>query len=30
MQRIIKSAQSFRRRAVTEEEARAEEADQPL
>lgn len=29
MQRIIKSAQSFRRRAVTEEEARAEEADQP-
>ena len=28
MQRIIKSAQSFRRRAVTEEEARAEEADQ--
>lgn len=29
MQRIIKSSQSFRRRAVTEEEARAEEADQP-
>ena len=29
MQRIIKSAQSFRRRPVTEEEARAEEADQP-
>ena len=29
MQRIIKSAQSFRRRAVTEEEARDEEADQP-
>ena len=29
MQRIIKSAQSFRRRAVTEEEARAEETDQP-
>ena len=29
MQRIIKSAQSFRRRAVTEDEARAEEADQP-
>ena len=29
MQRIIKSAQSFRRRAVTEEEARAEEAGQP-
>lgn len=29
MQRIIKSAQSFCRRAVTEEEARAEEADQP-
>ena len=29
MQRIIKSAQSFRRRTVTEDEARAEEADQP-
>lgn len=29
MQRIIKSAQSFRRRPVTEDEARAEEADQP-
>lgn len=29
MQRIIKSAQSFRRRPVTEEEARVEEADQP-
>lgn len=29
MQRIIKSSQSFRRRAVTEEEALAEEADQP-
>lgn len=30
MQRIIKSSQSFRRRAVTEEEALAEEADQPF
>ena len=29
MQRIIKSSQSFRRRVVTEEEALAEEADQP-
>ncbi len=29
MQRIIKSSQSFRRRAVTEDEARAEEANQP-
>lgn len=29
MQRIIKSSQSFRRRTVTEEEALAEEADQP-
>ncbi len=29
MQRIIKSSQSFRRRLVTEEEALAEEADQP-
>lgn len=29
MQRIIKSSQSFRRRTVTEDEARAEEADQP-
>lgn len=29
MQRIIKSSQSFRRRTVSEEEARAEEADQP-
>ena len=29
MQRIIKSAQSFRRRTVSEEEALAEEADQP-
>lgn len=29
MQRIIKSSQSFRRRAVTEEEALAEEAEQP-
>lgn len=30
MQRIIKSSQSFRRRVVTEEEALAEEADQPF
>ena len=29
MKRIIKSSQSFRRRVVTEEEARKEEADQP-
>lgn len=29
MQRIIKSSQSFRRRVVTEDEARAEEADEP-
>lgn len=29
MQRIIKSSQSFRRRVVTEEEALAEESDQP-
>ncbi len=29
MQRIIKESQSFRRRVVTEEEARAEEANQP-
>ena len=29
MKRIIKSSQSFRRRVVTEEEARMEEADQP-
>ncbi|KFJ06152.1 threonine--tRNA ligase [Bifidobacterium tsurumiense] len=29
MQRIIKSSQSFRRRVVTEDEARAEEAEQP-
>ncbi|MDO4913723.1 MAG: threonine--tRNA ligase [Bifidobacteriaceae bacterium] len=29
MQRIIKSSQSFRRRVVSEEEARAEEKDQP-
>ena len=30
MQRIVKSAQSFRRRVVTEEEALKEEADQPF
>ncbi|WEV65056.1 MULTISPECIES: threonine--tRNA ligase [unclassified Bifidobacterium] len=29
MKRIIKSSQSFRRRVVTEDEAKAEEADQP-